>query len=128
MTYDALTKPERALWKMLESNGFHVKPFILNNTIDPANCFYAQVPFDNMVLDFALPTASLAIEVNGDYWHGSRTASVTARQLKRQMNDTKKAETLARNGWKLLTIVASDIERPGFTDILKKRIWDLMDV
>ncbi|MHA2281553.1 MAG: hypothetical protein ACXAC5_11965 [Promethearchaeota archaeon] len=124
----ALTKPEQDLWKLLESIGFQVKNFRSNKIIDPTNCFYAQTPFNNMILDFALPSAFLAIEVNGEYWHGSRTSSISPRQLKRQIDDTKKVEILTDCGWKLLTIVASDISRPGFASIIQKRIWDMMDV
>lgn len=121
-----MTKPEKITAQVLESIGFVVKSFSEKLLADPANCFYTQVPFNKMILDFALPTAYLAIEINGDYWHGSRTNSVTARQLKRKMDDEKKSKALFEEGWKLLTIVASDIERAGFANVIQKRIWDLL--
>jgi len=123
-----MTGPEKSLWKMLEDSGFTIKPFSKRTIIDPLNCIYSQMNFKTMRLDFALPAAKIAIEVDGDYWHGSRQKSVTATQLKRQMGDVIKKTELANAGWGILTIVASDMKRNKFAEKLKERIWSLMSV
>jgi len=123
-----LTKPEKIIGAMLEWIGFVVKPFQKQSSLDPSNCFYSQMFFESMRLDFALPTALIAIEVNGSYWHGSRTISLTKKQMMKQLDDSAKEQKLAQQGWKLLTIVDCDINRPHFKSTLQRRIWDMLDV
>lgn len=123
-----MTQPEKTTGEMLESIGFIIKPFQEKLHLDPLNCFYTQMPFNLMWLDFALPTAQIAIEVNGAYWHGSRSASLTARQVVRTLDDSVKEHKLAQVGWKLLTIVDSDLKRKHFKNNLRDRIWDMLDV
>ena len=113
---------------MLENIGFVVKPFKQKTSIDPSHCFYTQMPFEKMRLDFALYTARLAIEVDGSYWHGSRTKSLTTKQVIRTLDDAAKKQKLTEEGWKLLTIIDSDLKRECFQNVLKKRIWDMIDV
>lgn len=123
-----MTRPEQMLCHTLESIGFLVKPYHDRTVIDPLNCIYSQMQFKTRRLDFALPTAFIAIEVDGDYWHGSRQNSVTAIQLKRQMGDAMKKQDLFENGWKLLTVVASDMKRYTFIETFRNRLWNLMDL
>lgn len=123
-----MTQPERLLCLTLESIGFVVKPYRNRIAIDPLNCVYSQMQFKTRRLDFALPAALIAIEVDGDYWHGSRQNNVTAVQLKRQIGDAMKKQDLFENGWKLLTVIASDMKRYTFVEMFRNRLWNLMDI
>jgi len=120
-----MTEPEKMLTLSLESIGFIVKPYRDKTLIDPLNCVYSQMQFKNRRLDFALPNARIAIEVDGDYWHGSRQNKVTAMQLKRQMNDAMKKKELSEAGWKMLTVVASDMQRFTFLHTFQDRLQSL---
>ena len=111
---------------MIEQIGFIVKPFFSKTPIDPTNCFYAQMPFEKMRIDFALPTARLALEIDGEYWHGSRMRVLTQIQMKRQLDDLTKTQKLLQRRWKLLKIVDSDLKRDKFQNSLQKRIWEMM--
>ena len=69
------------------------------------------MPFNNMRLDFALICAQIAIEVNGDYWHGVRQQTVDSHQLKKKLADASKQTALLRHGWTLISFAASDLKR-----------------
>lgn len=107
----ALTKPENIFKQILEEMGFIVKFFVdksPDNSDDSEN-IYMQVPFLSYCLDFASLDHKVAIEVNGDYWHGSITTSLTAAQLRRKLNDSKKSEELKKEGWILFRVPASSL-------------------
>lgn len=88
--------------------GFTVKFFVDKSSNDSEN-IYMQVPFLSYCLDFASLDHKIAIEVDGDYWHGSVTTSLTAAQLKRKLNDSQKDEELQKAGWTLFRVPASSL-------------------
>lgn len=104
----ALTKPENIFKQILENMGFTVKFFVDKSSNDSEN-IYMQVPFLSYCLDFASLDHKIAIEVDGDYWHGSVTTSLTAAQLKRKLNDSQKDEELQKAGWTLFRVPASSL-------------------
>lgn len=103
-----LTKPENTFKQLLEEMGFTVK-FFADKSLDDPESIYMQVPFLSYRLDFASLDQKIAIEVDGDYWHGSLTTSLTAAQLKRKLNDSNKSEELKKGGWTLFRFPASSL-------------------
>ena len=104
----ALTKPEDTFKQILEEMGFTVK-FFADKSPEDSETIYMQVPFLSYCLDFASLDQKIAIEVDGDYWHGSVTASLTAAQLKRKLDDSTKSEKLKKEGWTLFRVPASSL-------------------
>ena len=109
-----MTEPEHLTKQLLESFGFVVKPFSQKQDYDPANVIYMQVPFESMRLDFAFLKAQVAIEVNGDYWHGEGKSSLTSAQIKKKLADAKKKASLEKGEWALIQFPASELGRQSF--------------
>jgi len=106
-----LTKPELTFKQILEEMGFCVKLFehkTFNNLDD--RIIYTQVPYGSYFLDFASLNKKIAIEIDGEYWHGSYATSLTANQLKRKINDAYKNQKLQKDGWKLFRIPATSLK------------------
>lgn len=123
-----MTKPEQKMAQILESLGFVVKPYSHRSITDRANSVYSQVPFQTMRLDFALLKAKIAIEVNGDYWHGTKTTKLNGIQLKRKLDDAHKRTRLIENGWELISYTASNLDRPRSKDRIYQLILNALDV
>lgn len=107
-----MTHPEQATKGILESIGFEVKHYKQRSDIDRLNVFYFQTSFDSVFLDFALPHAQIAIEVNGDYWHANHTTTISAIQLKSKLNDANKRFKLESDNWKLIVVSESLLASP----------------
>jgi very-short-patch-repair endonuclease len=103
-----LTKPENIVKDILEEMGFAVK-FFSDKSDKDSQVIYMQVPFMSYSIDFASLENKIAIEVDGEYWHGSSTASMTAAQLKRKLNDSNKDDELQKDGWTVFRIPASSL-------------------
>lgn len=104
----ALTKPEEIFKQILEEMGLTIK-FFMDKCPDDFECIYMQVPFLPYCLDFASLDKKIAIEIDGDYWHGSATTILTAAQFKRKLHDSNKSEKLENNGWTLFRVPASSL-------------------
>lgn len=104
-----MTKPEHKVQSILQDLGFTVETY--TKSIPSTTTVYSQMPFNSYRLDFAYPYKKIAIEVHGDYWHGSRQDSLTAAQVLKQISDASKKSTLIRAGWELVEIVASDLDK-----------------
>lgn len=89
---------------IFEELGFTVKSYKNKSIIDSINTLYCQYPFYNMRIDFALPFSKIAIEIDGDYWHGNLLNQFKTHQIVAKMNDNKKATLLKQQGWSLLKI------------------------
>lgn len=122
----SLNIPEQKFKSILESIGFVVKFFSQKTTIDPLNCFYAEFPFENMILDFALIKSKLAIEIYGEYWHGLKTV-ITPRQAEKRIQDAKKKLILSKNKWELIEIPSLSINKITKNRI-RKQILNLLVV
>lgn len=71
--------------------------------------------------DLALPRKKKAVFIDGDFWHGKRLRETierrgiddywTVKVLKNIKRDKKQRMTLRQNGWKVLAIWESDINR-----------------
>ncbi len=59
---------------------------------------YSVVPF---WIDIAFPSVKLAIECDGDYWHGNK---------RQQAKDRQKDGYLRRRGWHVLRITETQIK------------------
>lgn len=103
-----MTKPEQQAKEILEELGFTVKLFDESESND---CIYMQMPFASYHIDFAYPKKKIAIEVDGNYWHGTQTPNLTANQLKTKIKDAAKEAALAQSGWRVFRIPASTLER-----------------
>lgn len=123
-----MTEPEAITKKLLESFGFVVKHFSEKQEYDPANIVYMQVPFCSMRLDFALMNAEIAIEVNGDYWHGDNQKTLTTIQVKKKIADIKKERKLLAAGWRLVQFSASDLSSRSMPKRLLSSILNAFDV
>lgn len=77
-----------------------------------------QVPVLSYCLDFACPERKIAIEVDGEHWHGSAFMSITASQLQQKLHDTQRDKELKENGWTVFRIPSSSLDR----DRMKPRI------
>jgi len=110
------TKPEKMVRNILNHIGFETKFFRENNPLDPSNTIYMQTPFSGMRLDFALMRPKIAIEINGNYWHGLYSNKLSPRQVNRKINDAKKSSQLYNEGWHLISLSASSVtDRPNRT-------------
>lgn len=114
-----LSKPEDIFKQILEDMGFVVK-FFEDKCSDKSECIYMQVPFLSYFLDFASLNKKIAIEIDGEYWHGSATTSLTAAQLKRKISDSNKNEELKKEDWTLFRIPASSLHN----ERMKSRLID----
>lgn len=104
----ALTNPEYMFKQILEEMGFSVK-FFIDKAPDDSENIYMQVPFSSYYLDFASVDHKIAMEIDGEYWHGSATTSVTASQLQRKMHDIQRDAELENDGWTVFRIPASSL-------------------
>ena len=121
---------EHEACSLLRELGYAVLPYSRRSSIDPANTIYSQVPFNRMKLDFALIDAQIAIEIQGDYWHGNTATSLSVTQARNKTRDQKKMTALQNAGWKLIKVWEIDvIERPQrAAHHIKTSILNLIDV
>ncbi len=112
--------------QILQNIGFEVKPNKDRSEFDPANTVYSQVPFHSMRLDFALIHAKIAIEVDGDYWHGNAQQFLTGEQYNTKLRDSAKNKLLAKEGWRIIRIWERDLRRSE--DTLNSRILNVLEV
>jgi len=70
-----------------------------------------EYPFRFYHLDIALIEFKIAIETDGDYWHGNPKfhKNLTHRQKKRQNDDKRRNTFLINRGWKVLRFWEHDI-------------------
>lgn len=68
--------------------------------------------FDFYEIDIAIPDKKIAIEIDGDYWHGNPNfyPKLSVRQLRRQSSDKKKDKFLKKHGWSVLRFWETDIK------------------
>ncbi len=66
------------------------------------NTFYYQYPIENYLVDFAFPCIKLAIETDGNYWHGGYATKLTKRQAVQKIADLEKASKIMHVGWTVL--------------------------
>ncbi len=114
------SKIEEEVRTMLTDIGFTVKHYKDRTELDNPTTIYEQFPFKRMRLDFALHSAKVAIEVQGDYWHG-KSNTLSPMQVKNKLRDDRKRRSLDKHGWTLLEIWESDIKslrQTLYTDIL----------
>jgi very-short-patch-repair endonuclease len=123
----ALTKPEATFKQILEEMGFTVKFFEDKSPKDVEN-IYMQVPVLSYCLDFACPQKKVAIEVDGEYWHGSASMLVTASQLQRKMHDTQRDAELENDGWTVFRIPASSLGNERLKPRLIKYVQELFKI
>jgi DNA mismatch endonuclease (patch repair protein) len=78
--------------------------------------FQYDVPTDigNLHVDFAFPRRKIAVECDGDYWHGN-PAKYKKRRLNRlqernRLTDSERDKALKDIGWKLIRFWGSQIE------------------
>ena len=95
--------------------------------IDSLNCFYTQFPFDNMFLDFALIQSKLAIEVQGEYWHGLKI-NITPRQAEKRIQDAKKKLVLSKNNWNLIEVPSLSLDKKTIKNKIRNQILNLLVV
>jgi len=115
---------EKKTAELLSLIGFEIKPYSQKSKFDSLNVFYAQVPFEHMKLDFGLPHAKIAIEVNGNYWHGLHAETLNTIQLEKRISDARKCAKLSENGWKLISISESQLSRDTAKLFLQNAILD----
>lgn len=102
----ALTQPEATFKQILEEMGFSVK-FFEDRSPDDSESVYMQVPVLSYRMDFACPEKKIAIEIDGEFWHGSAFMPVTASQLERKLHDAQQNKELENDGWTVFRIPAS---------------------
>ena len=78
------------------------------------------MPFGKKRIDFAMPVAKIAIEVNGSYWHAEMTNPMSATQLKQKLKDAEKKSALQKDGWK--TIILSESSLCGRIDACREHL------
>lgn len=100
-----MTSLEKTVAKLLSRLGFTVKSHNEMTDIDKLNTIYSQYKFSkNIRIDFALPSSKIAIETNGDYWHGSFENELNAIQAANIVRDSQREKTLAKHGWRIIYI------------------------
>ena len=92
----------------------------------PLNTWHPQFRIGRYRVDFALPTTQIAIEVDGDYWHG--VGPLTAAQLKYKERDRRKHIALVKAGWAVVRIKEQSIGKNGFDQSLNQNILKLIEV
>lgn len=124
-----MNEAEKFICRCLIKIGFEVKYHKMANIIDPPNTFLAQYkPSEskNFTLDFALEKSKIAIEVDGDYWHGKTNRIMKPFQIYNKLNDSEKNRKLRKFGWKILRI--SPNLDPELPQKIKNAILKLMDI
>ena len=128
-----LSSAEINTWEILEELGFVVKKNADRNENDASNTIYSQYGSCNLPkirLDFALLSANIAIEVQGDYWHATDKSQkkLTTTQVESRLQDSYKHQLLITNGWQLITIHEKDVmtNRPRSKTHLESSILSLM--
>lgn len=99
-----MTNLESKAILIFERLGFLVKSYKDKTIIDPVNTIYSQYPFQNMRIDFVLPLSRLAIEIDGEYWHGTLNNRLKTHQVIAKINDNKKIALLKSQGWSILKV------------------------
>ncbi len=120
----SLTKPETTFKQILEEMGFSVK-FFEDRSPDDSESIYMQVPVLSYLMDFASPKKKIAIEIDGEYWHGSAFMSVTASQLRQKLHDAQRDEELKKEGWTIFRIPASSLDRERMKPRIIKNVQSL---
>ncbi len=121
--------------EILEEMGFTVKRHSAQNETDYPNTIYAQFTHPDLPkvrLDFALPSAKIAIEVQGDYWHATDKSQkkLTAAQAASRLQDEYKQNLLRLMHWKLIIVHEKDVmhNREKAKTHLESSIFNLMSV
>jgi very-short-patch-repair endonuclease len=102
-----ISKPARKLFEFLKDKGYNV---VLEHGCD----FYH--------IDIAIVEKQIAIEVDGDYWHGNKELyeEPSLIQINRQNNDKRKNTYLTNRGWKILRFWQTDLEcKDGYEKVLE---------
>lgn len=120
----ALTNPEDTFKQILEEMGFSVK-FFTDKAPDDSENIYMQVPVASYCLDFASLDHKIAMEIDGEYWHGSASTSVTASQLQRKMHDIQRDAELENDGWTVFRIPVSSLSNERMKPRLIKYVQSL---
>ena len=104
-----LSRIEQQVWFILEKCGFEVKYFKEHSFLDKSNTFYFQFPVLEFVADFALSSAKIILEVDGQYWHSGV----------RKVQDVLRDQKIRQQGWKILRIPESRLSVDLGTHILQ---------
>lgn len=114
LTSGKMSKPEKIMQDMLESNG-----------ID----YQYQHELSGFFYDFYIPSKNLLIEVDGDFWHCKPNTKyenpVIEEQTKNVVNDKKKTAIAYSNGYNLLRFWESDIQNNRL-QVMKTLIENLL--
>lgn len=114
LTSGKMSKPEKLMQDMLESNG-----------ID----YQYQHELSGFFYDFYIPSKNLLIEVDGDFWHCKPNTKyqnpVMEEQTKNVVNDKKKTAIAYSNGYTLLRFWESDIQNNRL-QVMKTLIENLL--
>jgi len=97
-----LTSAEDALKSILETLGYLVVPFVHRSEVDPANTVYMQMPVHRFAVDFALPSAHICLEADGEQWH---------RAAQKKLRDRNRDAEIRQLGWQVLRFQAGILEK-----------------
>ncbi len=123
---------EQSVSDLFISLGFLVKPAQQRHKADPSNTIYTNMWIvlggQMWQLDFVLYSARLAVEINGAYWHGSRTQTVfSGKQIKARSRDQEKAKVFRAHGWDILRIPEESVKKMS-RERLRSSILSLLDI
>lgn len=124
-----MSDAEQFVSKCLIEIGYQIKSAKEIDDLDVANTFYSQyqpIKGRRLRFDFALVKSKIAIEVDGDYWHGKTNTYLNTSQCLTKLNDAKKDEMVRSIGWKVLRITPN--LNPTFKERLDKCLLSLLDV
>ncbi len=114
---------------LLEGIGFKVKRHRDASIDDLADVIYAEYPLPGIRIDFALPHARIAIEIEGDYWHNTNSDQKLYRhQIERQIGDRRKSTILKEHNWKLIRVFEKDLGYERGMKHLYLSILRLLDI
>jgi len=98
----SLTSAENALKQILEGLGYVVVSFADRSETDRANTIYMQYPLHRFRLDFALPSAQICLEADGERWHTSGL---------RRIKDRNRDSAIRKSGWKVIRFQSTLLEK-----------------
>lgn len=121
-----MTKPEIKFAEILTTIGFEVKFFNDLSYNDPVNTSYMQHRWDRFLFDFTIPALKIAIEIDGEHWHGKKFR-ITAIMAKKIITDNEKREFIRQNGWVLIRLNSNDVSARGINRRIKSAIFECVE-
>lgn len=117
-----MTSLEKKVGTALERLGFHVADSGPLNTCVP-QCKIGKYRIDFALVSFDRP---IAIEVDGEHWHGS--GLLTARQAQQREKDRRKDKFLVDNGWGVIRLSERLLKSSVFEERLNQAILSFIEV